>query len=230
MTPIMKNSKITLAIKAITAYIVAIVVLGVLFFVPAGTMHYAGGWRLLAILFIPMFIMGVVLLIASPDLLARRLNSKEKRATQSGAIRFAGLIFLAGFVVAGLDCRFGWSTMSSTTTTIASVVFLVGYGLYMEVMRENVWLSRTVEVAEGQEVVTTGLYGIVRHPMYTSTLLMFLAMPIVLGSWWALIPFVFYVPMIVVRTLDEEKLLRQELRGYTDYCNQIRWRIVPFVW
>ena len=212
------------------AYVVAILVLGVLFFVPAGTMHYAGGWRLLAILFIPMFIMGIWLLIASPDLLARRLNSKEKRATQSGAIRFAGLIFLVGFVVAGLDCRFGWSSMNSTATTIASVVFLVGYGLYMEVMRENVWLSRTVEVTEGQEVISTGLYGIVRHPMYTSTLLMFLAMPIVLGSWWALIPFVFYVPMIVVRTLDEEKLLRQELRGYTDYCAQTRWRIIPFVW
>lgn len=212
------------------AYVVAILILGLLLFVPAGTMHYAGGWRLLAILFIPMFLMGIGLLIASPDLLARRLNSKEKRATQSGAIRFAGLIFLVGFVVAGLDCRFGWSSMCSTTTTVASVVFLVGYGLYMEVMRENVWLSRTVEVMEGQEVISTGLYGIVRHPMYTSTLLMFLAMPIVLGSWWALIPFVFYVPMIVVRTLDEEKLLRQELRGYTDYCAQIRWRIVPFVW
>ncbi len=226
----MKVSRITLLFKGLAAYIVGVFVLGMLFFLPAGTLYYEGGWRLLILLFGPMLLMGAVLLICSPDLLARRLSSKEKRATQSGVIRFAGLMFLVGFVVAGLDFRFEWSYVTDTATTIASVVFLVGYGLYMEVLRENEWLSRTVEVAEGQQVISTGLYGIVRHPMYFATLLMFLAMPIVLGSWWAVIPFVFYIPIIVVRTLDEEKLLRQELRGYTDYCTRIRWRIIPFVW
>lgn len=226
----MKNKRIALAAKALAAYIVGVVVLGALFFLPAGSMHFEGGWRLLALLFGPMFLMGVALLIFSPDLLARRLNGKEKRAKQSGVIRFSGLIFLAGFVLAGLDWRYGWSSLSDTATTIASVVFLVGYLMYFEVMRENVWLSRTIEVSEGQKVISSGLYGVVRHPMYTSTLLMFLAMPVVLGSWWALIPFAFYVPIIVVRILDEEHLLREELRGYADYCTRIRWRLLPFVW
>ncbi len=226
----MKNSRITLLFKGLAAYIVGVLVLGMLLFLPAGTLYYEGGIRLMVLLFGPMFLMGAVMLACSPDLLARRLNSKEKRAKQSGVIRFAGLMFLVGFVLAGLDFRFEWSRVTDTATTIASVVFLVGYGLYMEVLRENEWLSRTVEVAEGQEVISTGLYGIVRHPMYFATLLIFLAMPVVLGSWWAVIPFVFYIPIIVVRTLDEEKLLRQELRGYTDYCTRIRWRIIPFIW
>lgn len=226
----MKNKRIALAARALAAYIVGVVVLGALFFLPAGSMHFEGGWRLLGLLFGPMFLMGVALLIFSPDLLARRLNGKEKRAKQSGVIRFSGLIFLTGFVLSGLDWRYGWSDMGTLATTIASVVFLVGYLMYFEVMRENVWLSRTIEVSEGQKVISSGLYGVVRHPMYTSTLLMFLAMPVVLGSWWAAIPFVFYVPIIVVRILDEEHLLREELRGYADYCTRIRWRLIPFVW
>ena len=226
----MKNSRIALAAKALVAYVVGAVVLGALFFLPAGSIYFEGGWRMLALLFGPMFLMGVALLIFSPDLLARRLNGKEKRAKQSGVIRFSGLVFLAGFVLAGLDWRYGWGGANATTTTIASVVFLVGYLIYSEVMRENVWLSRTIEVAEGQEVISSGLYGVVRHPMYTSTLLMFLAMPLVLGSGWAVIPFVFYVPIIVVRILDEERLLREELRGYADYCTHIRWRLIPFIW
>ncbi|MBO7300818.1 MAG: isoprenylcysteine carboxylmethyltransferase family protein [Tidjanibacter sp.] len=226
----MRNNRVRLAIKALVAYIVGIVVLGALFFLPAGSLYYEGGWRMLALLFTPMFLMGVVLLIASPDLLARRLSSKEKRAKQSGVIRFSGLIFLTGFVLAGLDWRLNWSNPSNTATTIASIIFLVGYLLYFEVMRENVWLSRTIEVNEGQKVISSGLYGIVRHPMYTSTLLMFLAMPVVLGSWWAVIPFVFYIPVIIIRILDEEKCLCQELDGYKDYCSRIRWRLFPFVW
>lgn len=226
----MKNKRIALAVKALAAYIVGVVVLGALFFLPAGSIHFEGGWRLLGLLFGPMFLMGVALLIFSPDLLARRLNGKEKRAKQSGVIRFSGLIFLTGFVLSGLDWRYGWSDMGTLATTIASVVFLVGYLMYFEVMRENVWLSRTIEVSEGQEVISSGLYGVVRHPMYTSTLLMFLAMPVVLGSWWALIPFAFYVPIIVVRILDEERLLCEELRGYADYCTRIRWRLIPFIW
>lgn len=226
----MKNGKVALIFKGLAAYLVGILALGMLLFLPAGTLCYEGGLRLMALLFVPMLLVGVVLFVCSPDLLARRLNAKEKRSTQSGVVRLSGLMFLVGFVVAGLDFRLGWSSMSTTTTTIASVVFLVGYVLYMEVMRENVWLSRTIEVAEGQQVISTGLYGVVRHPMYLATLLMFLSMPLLLGSWWALIPFVFYVPIIVVRTRDEERLLHQELQGYTDYCQRVRWRLVPFVW
>ena len=226
----MKSKRIALAAKALVAYVVGVAVLGALFFLPAGSIYFEGGRRMLGLLFGPMFLMGVALLIFSPDLLARRLNSKEKRAKQSGVIRFSGLVFLVGFVIAGLDWRYGWGGASATATTIASVVFLVGYLIYFEVMRENVWLSRTIEVAEEQEVISSGLYGVVRHPMYTSTLLMFLAMPVVLGSWWAVVPFVFYVPLIVVRIIDEERLLREELRGYTDYCSRVRWRIIPYVW
>ncbi len=219
-----------LAAKALAAYVVGIAVLGLLLFLPAGTIHYEGGWRLLGLLFVPMLLMGVVLLIASPDLLARRLNRKEKRSAQSGVIRLSGLVFLVGFVLAGLDWRLGWSSVGEVAVAIASVIFLVGYLLYFEVMRENVWLSRTIEVFDEQEVISSGLYGIVRHPMYTATILMFLSMPVVLGSWWALGAFVFYVPIIVIRILDEERLLHQELRGYDDYCARIRWRLLPFVW
>lgn len=226
----MKNRRMILAAKALAAYVVGIAVLGLLLFLPAGTIHYEGGWRLLGLLFVPMLLMGVVLLIASPDLLARRLNRKEKRSAQSGVIRLSGLVFLVGFVLAGLDWRYGWSEVCATATITASVVFLIGYLLYFEVMRENVWLSRTIEVFDEQEVISSGLYGIVRHPMYTATILMFLSMPVVLGSWWAVIPFVFYVPLIVVRIIDEERLLRQELRGYDDYCTHIRWRLIPFIW
>lgn len=226
----MKNDKIALVFKGLAAYLAGVLVLGMLFFIPAGTIYYEGGLRLMALLFVPMLLVGVVLFVCSPDLLARRLNAKEKRAMQSGVVRLSGLIFVAGFVVAGLDFRFGWSCVNTAITTIASVVFLVGYGLYMEVMRENVWLSRTVEISEGQQVISTGLYGIVRHPMYLATLLMFLSMPLVLGSWWALMPLLCYIPIIVVRTLDEERLLCQELRDYTDYCQRVRWRLVPFVW
>lgn len=217
-------------LRALSALIVGIIALGGLLFLPAGTIHYEGGWRLMALLFVPMFIMGITLLALSPELLSRRLSAKEKRAKQGGVIRFAGVIFIVGFIIAGLDYRFAWSNVDNTATTIASVLFLLGYGLYVEVLRENVWLSRTIEVAEGQEVVSSGLYGIVRHPMYTATLLMFLAMPIVLGSWWATIPFIFYIPLIITRILDEEQLLRQELRGYNEYCFQIRWRLIPFIW
>lgn len=226
----MKNSKIALVFKGLAAYLAGVLVLGMLFFIPAGTIDYEGGLRLMALLFVPMLVVGIVLFVCSPDLLARRLNAKEKRAKQSGVVRLSGLIFVAGFVVAGLDFRFGWSCVNTAITTIASVVFLVGYGLYMEVLRENVWLSRTVEVSEGQQVISSGLYGIMRHPMYLATLLMFLSMPLVLGSWWALMPLLCYIPIIVVRTLDEERLLCQELRGYTDYCQRVRWRLVPFVW
>ena len=224
------TQKGSLAVSALTKFLVGVVAVAALLFAPAGSLGYVGAWRLLAVLFIPMIIFGLAALILSPDLLARRLKSKEERTTQSGVVRLSGLLFVVGFVVAGLDYRFGWSNVSQTTIWIACGVFIVGYLLYAEVMRENVWLSRTIEVSEGQKVIDKGLYGVVRHPMYLATLLMFLAMPLVLGSWWAVVPFVGYVPVIVVRALDEEKLLTKELDGYADYCKRVRWHIVPFVW
>ena len=224
------TQKGSLAVSALTKFLVGVVAVAALLFAPAGSLGYVGAWRLLAVLFIPMIIFGLAALILSPDLLARRLKSKEVRTTQSGVVRLSGLLFVVGFVVAGLDYRFGWSNVSQTTIWIACGVFIVGYLLYAEVMRENVWLSRTIEVSEGQKVIDKGLYGVVRHPMYLATLLMFLAMPLVLGSWWAVVPFVGYVPMIVVRALDEEKLLTKELDGYADYCKRVRWHIVPLVW
>ena len=177
-----------------------------------------------------MLIMGVAMLAFSPELLARRLNAKESRSTQGSVVRLSGLVFVAGFVVAGLDYRFGWSEVSVVVVAVAVAIFLLSYGLYGEVMRENVWLSRTIEVSEGQSVVSSGLYGIVRHPMYFATLLMFLSMPLVLGSWWSFAVLLLYVPIIVIRTLDEERLLRKELAGYEEYCQKVRWRILPFVW
>ena len=181
-------------------------------------------------LFIPMLVMGVVMLIFSPELLSRRLASKEERSTQQGVVRYTGLLFILSFVVAGLDFRYGWSQMPQWSVWTAMGLFLLGYGLYGEVMRENVWLSRNITVEQGQQVVSTGLYSIVRHPMYTSTIVMFLVMPLVLGSYWALIPMLFYIPIIAIRILDEEQLLNSDLEGYTEYCAKVRWRLIPFIW
>ena len=219
-----------IALNGLVKYIVGLGIMALPLFLPAGTINYCGGWRLLVLLFVPMFIFGIMLVIASPDLLARRLKSKEKRTVQSGIIRFSGLMFVVGFVVAGLDFRFGWSSVPQMVIYVAEALFLISYILYAEVMRENEWLSRTIEVSAGQKVVSTGLYGIVRHPMYTATLLLFLTMPLILGSWWALAIFALYIPMIVVRIIDEERLLHQELDGYSDYCRRIRWRLLPFIW
>lgn len=225
-----KSERLALAVSALVKFIVGVAAIAALLLWPAGTLHYAGGWRLMAVLFVPVFLMGVAMLIFSPSLLERRLKSKEQRAEQSILIRLSGLMFVVGFVVAGLDFRYGWSIVPQWVIITAMVVFVLSYLLFAEVARENEWLSRVVEVAEGQQVVSTGLYGIVRHPMYLASLMMFLAMPLVLGSWWALLPFGFYVPVIVSRTLDEERLLRRELAGYDDYCTKVRWRIIPFVW
>lgn len=225
-----KSERLALAMSALVKFIVGVAAIAALLLWPAGTLHYAGGWRLMAVLFVPVLLMGVAMLIFSPSLLERRLKSKEKRAEQGVLIRLSGLMFVVGFVVAGLDFRYGWSVVPQWVIITAMTVFVLSYLLFAEVARENEWLSRVVEVAEGQQVVSTGLYGIVRHPMYLASLMMFMAMPLVLGSWWALLPFGFYVPVIVSRTLDEERLLRRELAGYDDYCTKVRWRIIPFVW
>lgn len=225
-----RESRGTLAISAVVKSVVGFALMGVLLFLPAGTLHYGGAWLLLALLFVPMLILGVTMLILSPELLQRRLRSKEQRTKQSVVVCLSGLIFIVGFIVAGFDYRYGWSVMPMAVVVVASIVFLVAYALYVEVIRENEWLSRTIEVTDGQRVISTGLYGVVRHPMYLATLLLFLSMPLILGSWWAVIPFLFYIPIIVVRTLDEERLLLAELDGYAEYCTRTKWRILPFVW
>lgn len=219
-----------LLINALVKFFCGFLLVGLLIFLPAGTLAFAKGWLLMGLLFGPMFIAGLVMLAKSPEFLAKRLDVKEKRSAQQGVVKLSGLMFIAGFVVAGLDFRFGWSVMPRAVTVVASVLFLLSYLLYAEVMRENAYLSRTIKVEEGQTVVSTGLYGIVRHPMYMATLLLFLVMPLVLGSWWALIPFAFYPAIIISRLKDEETLLTRELAGYAEYKEKVRYRIIPFIW
>ena len=219
-----------LLMNAITKFLCGLLMVGLLIFLPAGTFAYRNGWLLMGLLFGPMLIAGFVMFFKSPAFLAKRLDVREKQGTQKGVLAFSGLMFIAGFVVAGLDFRFSWSKMPSAVVIIASALFLVAYALYAEVMRENAYLSRTVKVEEGQKVVDTGLYGIVRHPMYMATILLFLMMPLVLGSWYALIVFAFYPAIILVRLKDEEELLTRELPGYAEYKKKVRFRIIPYIW
>lgn len=216
--------------EALIKFTCGLLMVGLLIFLPAGTLAFPYGWLLVGLLFGPMLIAGFVMLAKSPELLKKRLDAKEKQATQKGVLAFSGLMFLGGFVVAGLDFRFGWSNMPTWVVVAASVLFLVAYALYAEVLRENAYLSRTIKVEEGQTVVDTGIYGIVRHPMYAVTILLFLMMPLVLGSWWALIVFTFYPAIIVVRLKDEEELLIKELPGYADYTRKVKYRLIPFIW
>ena len=219
-----------LLLSALIKFTCGLLMVGLLIFLPAGTLHYGKGWLLIGLLFVPMLIAGFVMFFKSPDFLAKRLDAKEKQATQKGVVAFSGLMFVGGFVVAGLDFRFDWSSMPAVVTVAASALFLLSYALYAEVMRENAYLSRTIRVEAGQKVVDTGLYGIVRHPMYMATILLFLTMPIVLGSWYALIIFAFYPAIIIVRLKDEEALLTRELPGYAEYKQKVKYRIVPFLW
>lgn len=217
-------------INALVKFTCGLLLVGLLLFFPAGTICYANGWLLMALLFVPMLIAGFVMFFKSPDFLAKRLDAKEKQTTQKGVVACSGLMFIAGFAVAGLDFRFGWSHVLLPVVIIASVLFLLGYALYAEVMRENAYLSRTIRVEAGQTVVDTGLYGIVRHPMYMATILLFLMIPLVLGSWYAVIPFACYPAIILVRLKDEEELLTRELAGYGEYKQKVRYRIIPFIW
>lgn len=219
-----------LLINGLVKFSLGLLMVGLLIFLPAGSLRYAYGWLFMGLLFVPMLIAGFVMLAKSPQLLKRRLDAKEKQAAQKGVLAFSGLMFITGFVVAGLDHRFGWSRMPLWVVIAASAVFLLAYGLYAEVLRENAYLSRTVKVEAGQTVVDTGLYGFVRHPMYMATLLLFLAMPLVLGSWYALIAFAFYPAIIIVRLRDEEALLTRELAGYAEYKKKVKYRIIPFIW
>lgn len=219
-----------LLIHALTKFTCGLLLVGLLIFLPAGTLRYPNGWLLIGLLFVPMLIAGFVMLFKAPGLLAKRLDVKEKQGTQKGVVAFSGLMFLVGFVVAGLDFRFSWSQMPLPVTVAASALFLIAYALYAEVMRENAYLSRTVKVEEGQTVVDTGLYGIVRHPMYMATVILFLMIPLVLGSWYAALVFAFYPVIIIARIKGEEDLLTRELPGYAAYQKKVKYRMIPFVW
>lgn len=216
--------------NALIKFFCGLLLVGLLIFLPAGSLEYLNGWLLVGLLFVPMLIAGFIMFFKSPAFLAKRLDVKEKQGTQKGVVAFSGLMFIAGFLVAGLDFRFGWSQMPPAVVIIASVLFLAAYALYAEVMRKNAYLSRTIQVEEGQKVVDTGLYGVVRHPMYMATILLFFMIPLVLGSWYALIVFAFYPAIIIVRLKDEEKLLTRELPGYEQYKQKVRYRIIPFIW
>ena len=219
-----------LFVNAITKFTCGLVLVGLLLFLPAGTFAYPNGWLFMGLLFGPMLIAGFVMLFKTPAFLEKRLDAKEKQGAQKGVLGFSALMFLGGFLVAGFDYRYGWSRMPQWVVVMGAVLFLLAYGLYAEVMRENAYLSRTIRVEQGQKVVDTGLYGIVRHPMYMVTLLLFGAMPLILGSWYALAVFAMYPVIIIVRLLNEEKLLTRELPGYEAYKKKVRYRLIPFIW
>ena len=220
-----------LLIQALTKALSGLVMICLLLFVPAGTLHYPQAWLFLAVLFIPMIIMGVILLKKDPELLRKRLNDKEEEDTQKAVVVASGLLFLSAFLIAGLNYRFKWHVLPMSVSYIASVIFLIGYGLYGECMRENAYLSRTVEVQEDQKVIDTGLYGIVRHPMYLSTVLMFSAMPLILGSFISFVIMLSgYLQVIAVRMKNEEELLEEGLQGYKEYKEKVRYKIIPYIW
>ena len=206
------------------------VLAGLLLFVPAGTLAYPGAWAFMALLFVPMLVFGTVLLVKSPELLKKRLNTREKERAQVIVILLSSLVFIAAFVLAGLDFRFGWTHVPMAVRVISAVLLLLAYALYMEVMRENAWLSRTVEVQQGQKVVDTGLYGIVRHPMYLATLLLFLTIPLVLGSWVSFAVMLLTVPVLVLRIISEERVLAEGLEGYEAYREKVCYRLLPGIW
>ena len=219
-----------LIINALVKYSMGLLMVGLLLFLPAGTFAYPNAWLFIALLFIPMLLLGVVLLVKAPGLLEKRLNSKEKELEQSVVVILSLVMFLGGFIVSALDYRFGWSKMPTAAVIAAAVILLISYGLYAEVMRENAYLSRTVEVQENQKVVDTGLYGIVRHPMYSVTTLLFLSIPLVLGSWIGFAIFLVYPLILVKRIKNEEKVLEEGLPGYKEYKEKVRYRMVPFIW
>ena len=216
--------------QALGKFFLGLIVVGVLVFLPAGTLDYWQGWLFVGMLFVPMFVAGIVLMFRKPELLRKRLEAKEEEKEQKWVVALSGMIFIAMFVVAGLNRRYMWWMLPNWAVYAATGLFLVGYLLYAEVLRENVWLSRTIEVQEHQKVVDTGLYGIVRHPMYAATLLLFLSMPLVLGSLWAFAIMLFYIPVISKRIRNEEKVLEEGLEGYREYKQRVRYKVIPYVW
>lgn len=221
---------IKLFIGAITKFLLGIILVGLLIFLPAGSFAYINGWILMGILFVPMFFAGIVMMLKNPDLLKKRLKAKEKQKEQDIVVKLSGLMFVAGFMVAGLGYRFKWFMLPKYAVIIGAAVFLTAYILYAEVLRENTYLSRTIEVVENQKVISTGMYSVVRHPMYSVTLLLFLSMPIVLGSLYSFLVFLIYPFIIIKRIKGEEELLEKELNGYTQYKQTVKYRLIPFIW
>ena len=219
-----------LFVQAIVKYLAGVVLLGLLIFLPAGTLRFPNGWLLMALLFIPMLGAGIVMMLRDPALLEKRLNAKEQQGEQKEVVLGSGLMFIAAFVLAGLNFRFGWLRLPDWVVWTASVLFLLAYLMWGEVLRENAWLSRTVEVQEGQRVVDHGLYGVVRHPMYSASVLLFLSMPLVLNSPLSFLVMLCYLPLIAKRIRNEEKLLRKELPGYEEYAERVKYRLIPFIW
>lgn len=219
-----------LFINALTKFTLGFLIVATLIFLPAGTLRFSDGWVFLGLLFVPIFILGAVLLIKAPKLLEKRLENKEKETVQKGVVALSAIIFLLGFVAAGLDFRFALSTVPHVLKIIAAVIFLLSYVLYAEVMRENAYLSRTVKVEENQALVSTGLYSFIRHPMYAATVLMFLSIPLILGSFVSFFIFIFYPAIIIVRIKNEEKVLSEQLIGYEEYKKKVKYRLIPFVW
>ena len=222
----MKN----LFFQAISKFILGVVLVGALHFIPAWSFHYWNAWLFMGILFVPMFIAGLVMLWKNPQLLQKRLDAKEKESEQKSVIALSGLMFLAAFIVAGLDWHFGWTKMPVWVVWAAAGLFLLSYLLYAEVLRENTYLSRTIEVQENQKVIDTGLYGIVRHPMYMATMVLFLSMPLVLGSIFSFIIMLVYIPIIAKRIRNEEKVLEEGLPGYVEYKQKVKYKVIPFIW
>ncbi|MBQ6614615.1 MAG: isoprenylcysteine carboxylmethyltransferase family protein [Clostridia bacterium] len=225
-----RGDEMKLFINALSKFTLGILLVAFLLFLPAGTLDYPNAWLFIVVLFVPMFIFGIILFFISPKLLEKRLNLKEREGTQKGVVAFSALMFIGGFIFCALDFRFLLSAVPHWLTIASAVVFIIGYIMFAEVIRENQFLSRTVEVTEGQTVVDTGLYSLVRHPMYLATLLVFLPMPLILGSFYALLVFAAYPIIIVVRILNEEKVLTKELQGYAEYKQKVKYRLIPFVW
>lgn len=216
--------------QALTKFLSGVVIFGVLVFLPAGSFHYWQGWLMMGILFVPMFVAGFVLMVKNPELLRKRLNAKEEEKEQKWVVALSMLMFVAAFVVAGLNWRFQWMVLPNWAVWLAAVLFLFGYILYAEVLRENTYLSRTVEVQENQKVIDTGLYGVVRHPMYMATLILFLTMPLVLASPISFLIMLIYIPLIAKRIRNEEAVLEQGLKGYSEYKQRVKYKVIPFIW
>jgi len=221
---------IKLFFQAIVKFVLGVLIIGLLLFIPANTINYWNGWLFMGLLFIPMFIAGIVMMLKSPDLLRKRLDAKEKENEQKQVVTLSGLMFLAGFIIAGLNYKYSWIILPNMVVIISSIIFILAYILYAEVLRENAYLSRTIKVEENQKVVDTGLYGIVRHPMYAITILLFLSMPLVLGSVISFLIFLVYPFIISKRIKNDEKVLERELKGYSEYKKKVKYRIIPFIW
>ena len=216
--------------EGLLKYFSGVILLGALLFLPAGTLAWKNAWLMMILLFVPMLIAGIVMYFKAPDLLKSRLNAKETQGEQKTVILMSGLMFLAAFILAGLNFRYKWITVPLWTVITGAAVFVLAYALFGEVLRENAYLSRTISVREGQKVVDTGLYGVVRHPMYSATVLLFLSMPVILGSPLSLVVMLAYIPIIVKRILNEEEVLKKELEGYESYMEKVRWRLIPHLW